>query len=405
MGKTLETRLTDAAIRRHFSTPEVREIRDPRYPIRFRYHGRRASGSWHVVRYRNGKAHWRKLGNWPALTTTVLIRRLPDILATLEVDPQSPDVRETELATLGEVFAWYRDRRTNDRQLSKKRKRNTKSMVNKHLIPTLGALRLDGLTRAEVDERLIWKMQADYAPSTVRQVLAQAKVATRTAHQLGKIPADPLAGMTFRTFIDAPIRPKEARLKPGQLRRPLRELQLEDEDEQLFVLLMMMHGTRITETRIARIEHFDLAGGWWHIPGRDTKNGAGHRLPLSSIAVKLLRAWQCRHKNKYTGYLFPGLKPRQPISERTASEIILSLSHGQWSSHDLRKAARLAWTELGIEFVVGEKLLNHTLPGLGETYIQGQIEPLMRDALQRYHEWLYDQGLKKLLSALTFRRG
>jgi integrase len=64
---------------------------------------------------------------------------------------------------------------------------------------------------------------------------------------------------------------------------------------------------------------------------------------------------------------------------------IAGLSAGNWSSHDLRKLARAGWQHLNINYVIAEQLLNHAMPGLTETYVQGDLSSLKRQALEDWH--------------------
>lgn len=68
------------------------------------------------------------------------------------------------------------------------------------------------------------------------------------------------------------------------------------------------------------------------------------------------------------------------------------LAKGEWSSHDLRKVARTAWTDLGVDYMVGELLLNHAMKDLDATYIHTTAEGLKRQALEAWHKHLDGQG-------------
>ena len=73
-----------------------------------------------------------------------------------------------------------------------------------------------------------------------------------------------------------------------------------------------------------------------------------------------------------------------------------SLAKGEWSSHDLRKVARTAWTDLGVDYMVGELLLNHAMKDLDATYIHTTAESLKRHALETWHQQLDNLGLMAL---------
>ena len=73
-----------------------------------------------------------------------------------------------------------------------------------------------------------------------------------------------------------------------------------------------------------------------------------------------------------------------------------SVSKGEWSSHDLRKVARTARADLGVDYMVGETLLNHAMKDLDATYIHTTAEGLKRKALEAWHQHLDSQGFALL---------
>ena len=88
-----------------------------------------------------------------------------------------------------------------------------------------------------------------------------------------------------------------------------------------------------------------------------------------------------------------------PFSEMQAQLAFTALSGEQWTSHDLRKTARTAWADLGVDYLIGELLLNHALKALDVTYIHTTAEAQKRQALERWHAWLDERGFAALHSA------
>ena len=81
-----------------------------------------------------------------------------------------------------------------------------------------------------------------------------------------------------------------------------------------------------------------------------------------------------------------------PKTTENVLEAIKELSGGEWTSHDLRKLARTVWAEIGIDYLVGEMLLNHSVGTLAKTYIRTTADQLRREALERWHAWLDARG-------------
>lgn len=401
--KTLAVSMSDAEIRRHANT-DIRQLRDPRYrELRFRYSTvDRARGSWHVVIA--GK--WGKAGDYPGINAKAMLATLPAILARRSADPAAKSTA-TNWSKTGELLTWYQDRMLRDRSLSVKRKASARSALKRHLQPRLGQLQLTELNRPAIDRLLLMPMQERYALSFVRSVWGVLGVAVRQAFRLDLLAVNPLAGLEFTDFVRTKIKAKAARLHsddvPGLL-----ELLVDRFDELpagcALAGLMLCHGTRLGETRLARWKNVNTETGKWFIPAADTKTKAAHTLPLTAQAKALLKRYRRVQQEKgYTGqYLFPGSSGRA-LSATKASTIFSYLAHGGWSSHDLRKVARTAWTDLGVDYMVGELLLNHAMKDLDQAYIHTSAEQLKRQALETWHAWLDQRGFDALHSE-TFAR-
>lgn len=400
MTQTLSVTLSDAVIRRHINDPTVRQLKDPRYPLRLRFNADRKRASWHVIKYAGGGTCWRKAGAWPDLSTKALLARLPEIQAELAVNPLSNRVRVSTWEAVSDVLRWYADRTAKNGRLSKSRKATIKSAINRHLLPLIGDQSVASLNHAILDESLIWPLQERYSLAFVRLVLSVLKQAFKQAHKLGLIETNPTAAFRFGDFIDGrTIPPKPGRLRADALGDVLGKLSRADNPARVLLVMMLMHGTRIGETRLARWSDVNIEGRSWFIPAENTKPRRSHRLPLTDHAVDLLtryRDWQ--RERGYTGvFLFPDHNGK-PVSAVVSSGWVKEISAGHWSSHDLRKVARTAWADLGVDYMVGELLLNHALSKLDRTYIHTYVERQAEAALNDYHEWLLAYGLNDALA-------
>lgn len=209
-----------------------------------------------------------------------------------------------------------------------------------------------------------------------------------------------MADMKFGHFTTARIAPKAARLRGVQIPEVLALLAGHFDSapaDAMLALMMLCHGTRIGETRLARWADIALPEREWFIPAENTKTRTEHRLPLTDQACSLLRRYRAAQlAGGYQGaYLFPNRRGL-PLSENQASAVFTRLGRGEWSSHDLRKVARTAWTDIGIDGHIGEMLLNHSLGKIASTYINTQATEQRRLALVRWHEWLDGRGFSSV---------
>lgn len=395
MSKTTHIKFSDAEIRRQ-AAGTARDLRDPRFPaLKLRFNQSRLRASWLVVRHAgNGTA--RKLGNWPDLPAAAAIELLPKKLAELTADPAAV-VATSDWSTVGDLLRWFADRCARDRALSGKRKDTIRSLVGCQLLPRAGAVRLAAVDRETLDERLIWPMQETHSLAYTRQAFGLLKQAFKQAARLKKLARNPLSGMVFADFITAAIRPKGSRIRPQQLPEilaTLTELWRTKPADAMLPLMMLCHGTRISETRLAKWSNITpKADGEWFLPADDTKTDADHRLPLTRQAAALLSAYRARQLAAgYSGaYLFPR-GDGAPLTESQGQAIFTRIADG-WSSHDLRKVARSMWADLGVDYLIGELLLNHALDDLDAAYIHTHAMALKRDALERWHCYLESAGL------------
>ncbi len=393
-SKTREVRYSDAVIKRLLDDTSIRQLKDPRYPLRLRFHLDRTAASWFVVRYGKGRTVWRKLGNWPDLTTKALLGKLPEIQAELARDLDSKNVSQS-FKMVGELLSWYQARAVSDRNLSKTRKSAIKSAISRHLLPRLADCLISDLNQSKLDESLFWPLQSEYSLSYVRSIWTVLKQAFKRAHKLKMMASNPVAGYQFSDFIESPIIPKPSALRGDEIAVLLSDLRPVKYDKLMLPLMMLLHGTRIGETRRARWEHISLSDRRWFIPAEHTKTKQEHILPLTDQAVELLHLYREQQRAKgYDGVnLFPNSTRRNPLNGNQSNNLINSVSESKWQAHDLRKVARTIWMDLGVDYMVGELLLNHAMSKLDQTYIHTFAEAQKRQALEQYHAWLLRQGL------------
>lgn len=171
-----------------------------------------------------------------------------------------------------------------DRNLSAKRKNTGASLIKCHLKPRLGELPLIAIDKAALDTLLMWPLQETVSIDYVRSAFQLLALAFRQAAKLGMITSNPMAAIRFNDFSKAKVGIKPSRLRGVQLEGLL--VQLADVMttaplDSMLALMMLCHGTRIGETRMARWSHISLAEREWFIPAENTKTGVEHHLPLT----------------------------------------------------------------------------------------------------------------------------
>lgn len=205
-----------------------------------------------------------------------------------------------------------------------------------------------------------------------------------------------MASLTFKSFHPGAIASKPASLSRVDLPALVQQL-AENFDRDpvngLLPLLMLAHGTRIGETLQAQWSHISLVERVWVLPELNCKSRRQHLLPLTPQALALL----ARYRNALpdaraqVDWVFP-VRGGARLSDSSASSMFRALSGGKWSSHDLRKLMRDCLADLGVDYFIGERLINHSLGKVSETYLTRDVMERCREALERWHARLDDCG-------------
>lgn len=389
-------KLSEYQIERAKSDLTIRELVDSGCPgLMLRFHKHRQTGSWYVFWYKQGVRRAAVFARWP---THGLEQARAQVAIELDRHAGRPATAPLqEFSLCGDVLKWYVDRVSNQRAMSATRRRSIRSIVTRRLLPFLADIPLVDITPKRLDDAWWQMLQQEYSPATLSASLKELKRAFRLAATQRRIALNPLDGVTMTTFGAPNVKPKAGRLRPFQVAEvlaALSDIQCPP-DGKLLVQLLLLHGTRIGETRQAQWRNFDLAGGVWHIPDALTKSRRGYALPLTDLALGRLQQWRTQQLQR--GYSGPWLFPAgngHPICARQATRLIGSISRGGWSAHDLRKLFRSRLDEQGTPYTLAESMVNHAMGKLDQTYIlTADAMAAKRVAMESYHAWLSVNGL------------
>lgn len=386
MSKSVAVQISDASITRALAQVEVSELRDIRQPLALRVHSDRQKGTWYLVQYKDGKKRRVRVGYFPTLKTKDVQSMVPNLLAQLNAgDEPSADRFET----VGELLEWYRVRTSKDHSKSRVWRNAVESAISAHLLPRLGSMQIANLTKSNIDSALILPLLgAGLKPSTMRKYWGTLKTAVLMGAKMDLLQRDYMAGMKFVDHVQKRILPKEGRLMLNKLPTVIQQLASAAEQGWGLVVMMLLFATRIGETRQLCWSMVDWQSRMIVIPAAITKTNVTHVLPLTELAEEVLRAFEA-FKGE-SDLMFPS--GDEPMNSQAAQDAIRLVSKGKWSAHDLRKLARSAWAELGVDYWVAERLLNHKPRGLDAVYIKTDGLAKRMEALQVYHDWIKNQG-------------
>lgn len=143
--------------------------------------------------------------------------------------------------------------------------------------------------------------------------------------------------------------------------------------------LMILWGTRNTETCVLERE--------WEtdevltIPGRHTKNGRDHAIPVLPLARHILTStggnqyvFPGRWGDHITHFALPKLK--REVMEKSGTK--------NWQLRDIRRTFRSNMARLGVSREIAEVLINHAPPVLDDIYDKYDRVKEKREALAKY---------------------
>ena len=121
-----------------------------------------------------------------------------------------------------------------------------------------------------------------------------------------------------------------------------------------------------------------------------------HAVPLSDAAVAILRDLEAeRGKNPY---VFPGGRPRQPLSIMAMTMVMRRLAAGEFTVHGMRSAARSWMADNGVEFELAEACLAHAVGNaVVQAYQRSSMLERRRPVMQAWASFLTGEADPKVV--------
>ena len=137
---------------------------------------------------------------------------------------------------------------------------------------------------------------------------------------------------------------------------------------------LLICGQRIAETQAAKWSDIDEKERIWRIPKENTKSRRAHWVALPDAALDVLKSLP-----RDNDFVFPrkSATGAQSWLKRWCDREKIEPA---FTPHDLRRTVSTRMNELGIRLQVVEKILNHRMDGLLETYNRAQYEQERKEA-------------------------
>lgn len=158
---------------------------------------------------------------------------------------------------------------------------------------------------------------------------------------------------------------------------------------------LLLTGARRSEVAEIQWNELDLESHTWTLPRERAKNNVAHTIPLSSLALEVLKEGKRFSKSQY---LFSGTgeTPASGFSaaksriDRAMAEII-GAEIPNWRVHDLRRTFASNMQRIGTEPAVIEKLINHksgAIKGVAAVYQRHDYAAEKTQAMTAFAAWL-----------------
>jgi len=380
--RSLAVAINDTAIARHAADADISELRDVKIPLVLRYRAGRQKGTWYLVRYENRQKQRHRLGYWPALKTKDAQSITAELLKKLGT---SAELQSSQFISVGQLLQWYSKRIGREMVKSESRRSGVITVIDKHLLPRLGDVRINDINKAVIDDKLMLPLQSEgLKPGTIRNYFGIFKRAFASAQELELISINPLAGMKFVDYIQRRVLARESSLLTSDRQQIIEAIMGYSPAAMILQLLMLMFALRIGEARQLTKNMVNMQRGILALPGSITKTGHDNNLPLTSWAKSILNTLIIKRGGEHL-VMING----KPATKDQAQQLIRSSAKRKYRSHDLRKLARSTWAEMGMDYWVSERLLNHRQKGQDQAYIKADAYDVKLAALQQYHDLLF----------------
>lgn len=361
------------------------------------------TGAW-ILRYSfGGKPRELALGRYPEITLAKA--RELNVEARCKIQQGIDVAREKQLALIERAAAKSFRQLAADYMgkafpsLAPNTIKQRRHHIQDVIIPKLGGLAARDVTTSDIVSLI--EAVGQRSQSVAELVFTAISEIFKHGVARHAVLANPCAGISV-SAICGKREPKRQRLKltAAELRVLLPSLPTIGEQNALTVKLLLATCARIGELAKAKWEHLDFDRAEWLIPDSNSKTGKGFTVPLTPGVVSWFRSLELYACG--SAYVLPARHASRARSyggdmhfEQTALNSMLHKlcdklgdKVRRFTPHDLRSTARSHLAALGVNVIVAERCLNHSLGGLIAVYDQHDYMTERRAALELWTDFI-----------------
>jgi integrase len=317
---------------------------------------------------RDSKRARATIGNYPA-TSLLAAREKANEARGLVDKGQDPRVtlagQRSAGMTVADLITSYLEKPNRKTGRPRKSIGEIERRLNKNVLPLIGDMKLAELHRRDIT-RCLDPIKRRGSSIEAARCFQDLRSMLRWAVGRGDLDHNPIEGME----VPADSQPRERTLTDGEISTLWHALPKAldwSPQSQSVVRLCLVTGQRVGEVCGIVQGELDLKARLWKLPGSRTKNGHPHTVPLSDLAVSIIR-----EAAKAAGdgpFLFPcgkgSLAPAAVAgailrgNRTTKGRTLGRFGIVSWAAHDLRRTAITRMAELGVVPVVLGHIANH----------------------------------------------
>ena len=315
---------------------------------------RSTGGRTYYLRYfdQNNRQRQLKIGRWEDITFAQAQKQAKRLRSEVVLNGNPAERKATKKAipTYGQLAQQHIDHA----KTYQKRPENTEAVINTHLLPKWGKLRLDEINQQEISKWLAEKRK-EFAPATVEKLRMMFGRSFELARQWN-IPGaeiNPVRAVPRFKFDNA----RERYLTKDEAQRLLKACKASSNPQLWSIVSMLLYtGARKSELLHAKWKHVDLEQRSWLIP--DSKTGKARRVPLATAAVDVINGLV---QIPGCPWLLPNpetLKPYNSI-KRAWDTARMEAKLSGLRIHDLRHSAASFMANAGTDLFAIGRILGH----------------------------------------------
>lgn len=342
------------------------------------------TAAW-TLRYRHGgKRKELTLGRYPDITLT----RAREIAGSKRADvQQGVDVAaEKQRAGQAAARAWtfkhladdyLTKAATFDRPLSPSTIKSRQQQLRDYAFPKIGSIKAADVTAADI----VTIVEATASKSLHVARLVLIAIREVFSHGVGRhvVTENPCVHIKAKSIIGGrPDQRARVMLADAELGAMLPALDAIGKQNALMVRILLATATRIGELVRAEWKYVDFDKAEWTIPPEHSKNGRQFIVPLAPTVAHWFAELQAlAFESRYVLPIRARFHGREGDAHMEATSLNAALNQlatnlagkcRRFTPHDLRSTCRSHLGALGIDLLIAERCLNHSLGGLVATY-------------------------------------